>query len=771
MMEALPTEPFASHPLFIPDEKAEEYNSRILASSSLHDHEVVRKRFACPPQERMSLLFFRSIFTRLGNQFKGECKEEDGDDNIPIEAFQRVFERLFYILGDDEGFCAEEYDENSNGFVGWGEFSIVFHNRAISIKWSLPERIYRTFDDPDSSILAQFVSIFVLLTITASSLTFILSTTEEFEKHEDFFQKVETVCLIIFCIEFLFRLSTCWAVRPEVLDKEKLLEMTVGDGVITLARPFRRFISFLIAPSNIIDLAAILPGILESLNVKLEGGGFVVLRLVRLTRVFRAFKNPTLQEPVIVIRRTMQQSTKALYILAFNLMLGILIFGTLIYEFEKGEEQNGECCFRRIDSYKNETSGKDVGVFEDSTTPFSSIPHAMWWAVVTATTVGYGDMFPVTTRGYVVATATMICSLVILALPIGVIGGNFTEAWDEVKEVKKEKDEEQKKDRVFITSAIQRIEPFELSRLMLIEVWNERFPPTDQDQAFGPPREGVATRPHPAEFLGEVMLTLDLTPNQDVVCGPITLPLRANREHIVDRDVAGSLTVSYQWKPKVPATEGFQAKEKEMIQRAKTASGREILPDLYGELTVTLVGADNLLNVCYSKNERLARQLSNPYCIVFCYPNSPGDGQLKPVAWRSSTINQSLSPRWESGYTWKFEWRNNLPQQDEGEKTDGDGRPACASAASNPSPEAMPHEIAKLLGWLAQEMSQTRRDMKMIAEKLPGSDTPASGPPAGRMERPASGHARSLIHGGMHGTTAGNSDPMVMMPGMMDHQG
>jgi len=767
MMEALPTEPFASHPLFIPDEKAEEYNSRILASSSLHDHEVVRKRFACPPQERMSLLFFRSIFTRLGNQFKGECKEEDGDDNIPIEAFQRVFERLFYILGDDEGFCAEEYDENSNGFVGWGEFSIVFHNRAISIKWSLPERIYRTFDDPDSSILAQFVSIFVLLTITASSMTFILSTTEEFAKHQDLFEKVEVVCLIIFCIEFLARLSTCWAVRPEVLDKKRLLEMAVGDDVITLARPWRRVVNFLLSPANLIDLAAILPGVLELCSVKLEGGGFVVLRLVRLTRVFRAFKNPALQEPIIVIRQTMQQSTKALYILAFNMMLGILIFGTLIYEFERGQEneETGECCFRRIDTVKNETTGEDIIVLEDGVTPFSSIPHAMWWAVVTATTVGYGDMFPVTSKGYVVATATMISSLVILALPIGVIGGNFTKAWDEVKDLKSVREAEQKNDTAFITSAIQRIEPFQLSRLMLIEVWNERFPPKKEDLAFGdgPPGEKIACRPSGSEFLGEVMLTIDLPMNQEVTCGPITLPLAENRT-IVDREVAGSITLRYEWKPRAPSKDSEEAAK---LGMAKSLSRTDMIPELYGDLTVVLMGADGLLNVCYSIG-----QVSNSYGIIFCYPNSPSEKDpLKPVAWRSSTILNTLSPRWDQGYTWQFAWKA-IQEKPEGEgPTEGDGGPAAvASVASDRAgPEGMPPEIAKLLGWLGQEMSQARRDLgylNMLSEKVPASgvtEGPASQRPASA-SRPAS--AGRLIRG-----AAGTTDPMVMMPGMMNPSG
>merc|ERR1740138_1601582 len=125
------------------------------------------------------------------------------------------------------------------------------------------------------------------------------------------------------------------------MDKERLLRIACSNGPLRLATPQMRLIMWITSPSNVIDVVAILPGVLTWImklispdSEGLEGGGFVVLRLVRLTRMLRT---PKLAEPAFVIARTMSDSTKALYLLAFNAVLGILVFGSLMYLVEKGE--------------------------------------------------------------------------------------------------------------------------------------------------------------------------------------------------------------------------------------------------------------------------------------------------------------------------------------------------------------------------------------------------------------------------------------------------
>jgi hypothetical protein len=204
-----------------------------------------------------------------------------------------------------------------------------------------------------------------------------------------------------------------------------------------------------------------------------SGKGFVVLRLIRLTRVFKA---PALRESALVIARTVRKSTKAFYVLAFNLGLGIVIFGSLMYLAEIGKWDPVDRTYQRYEGRAwNATSAR----WEDSRaeSPFQSIPHAFWWAIVTASTVGYGDKFPTTTLGYIIAVATMMFSLVILALPVGVIGGNFGTVWKEVEGEKKAFVEGKQMEEATIKASFQRFAPHEhMSKLMLIDVWFDRFP-------------------------------------------------------------------------------------------------------------------------------------------------------------------------------------------------------------------------------------------------------------------------------------------------------
>merc|ERR1712196_717474 len=108
----------------------------------------------------------------------------------------------------------------------------------------------------------------------------------------------------------------------------------------------------------------------------------------------------------------------------FMLLIAVTLFSAFEYFFEMGT--------------KNDSTGKYMidayGVEQESL--FTSIPATMWWCVVTLMTVGYGDMYPYTPLGKVVGIIAMICAILILALPISVIGANFSQAWLSSKEAK-----------------------------------------------------------------------------------------------------------------------------------------------------------------------------------------------------------------------------------------------------------------------------------------------------------------------------------------------
>lgn len=700
---------------------AEENNWRVLTCcDSLFTSDQPNKNWFIRQEDPIPLLFLRQMFTRLyaqqqSQQLAQQCKHEADDDRvedeyeginqyIPTEAFQRAFERLFFALGESDGFNSKNYDRNNDGLISWTEFTYVFRDRGFHLSLTWPERIYITLDNPDSSYIAQLIQAFMLTVIVVSSLGFILSTSPNFQnspvgrdKPEPYkiFAVIENICLVIFLLEYVARLCTCWSVRVEVVDKTKLMNLVVGDGVLELSTPLGRLLRFIIAPANVIDFVAIAPGVLGWF-ITLEGGGFVVLRLVRLTRIFKAFKNPKLLEPVIVIARTMSQSTKALYLLAFNGLLGILISGSLMYLVEKGDWDASTRSFQR---YTGRTWDAEEGKWNDikEESPFYSIPHAFWWAVVTATTVGYGDTFPTTSWGYVVASATMVGSLVIAALPVGVIGGNFSQQWENYAKETKEKAEGIKNDLKFITEAIQRTDPGEMSKLLYIELWNERFHKDEHDlkegigadrhlkadhsgalddsfvaseKAKSEEREKLMAelrRPtHVAEFLGQAHVILDLPPNLPEKAnkwdsGPLTLPLRDGAEGpLRKRCMKGTVTIEYSWVPKQLRTDPAPLASAEDFskQRSKMTVGSvKDIECIQGDLKITLLRADNLINLSYSQGRRRG---SNPYARVLCYPNAPSSKFLHvPAVWRSETKWNTCRPEWNASHTLRYNWSHS----------------------------------------------------------------------------------------------------------------
>jgi len=644
------------------------------------------------------------------------------------------------------GFCAKDYDENGDGFVSWIEFFNVYRQRNIVVRLSLCERIFLTFDDPDSSVFAQILSIVLLSVILISSACFILSTVDEFQDRGEgpeplleapsptpLLKNIDLICLMLFCVEYLVRLATVWNVRMEVFKKNRLLDLVVGFDPIYLPGPGLRVLRFIFTPANLIDLAAILPAAISLLVSSSGNGGLVVLRIIRLTRIFRAFKSPALIEPVIVIGRTLTQSTKALYVLAFNLLLGIIISGSLMYLAEgQGQWDEAQQRYtRRVGWQWNATSQQMEEVTEVS--PFQSIPHTFWWAIVTITTVGYGDLVnhPRTGWGYVVTMITMVFSLVMLALPVGVIGGTFSQVWSEFDEERKREAELVRQELFFVTTSLQRLDPEQMCRMMLVEVW-------DDHGLLGQAK----ARSAPFRFMGEAKLELELPCNTRIMRQK-TLQLQPNMD-LVARKVSGEVTMRYSWTPK-GFEDNCQVDEKRFASRPSRdlsqvdviGLGKMMDPELEGRLEVTIVSANRLINL-----GNTARQgASNPYCMVFVYPIRPAAGSLlRPCVWQTPTAPRTLSPCWEVSHIFDYNWSAPFAREDmvvsrvesgaEAEMLEAQGLGLGVEKLG---------EVAQLIRVLAAELQQLKEEVKMIASRLdwlslaPGSSaalaSAASSPP------------------------------------------
>ncbi len=231
-------------------------------------------------------------------------------------------------------------------------------------------------------ILNAFLIILILLNIVAV----ILETEHDiYEAHRDFFNYFDLISVIIFSIEYVLRVWSC-------THEEKYQHWFWGR------------LRYMVSWEGLIDLVAILPYYLHSILVF----DLRVLRILRLLRLLRIFRLTSYMKSTHVIANVFRNRFQEL-LLSLVLSTGLIIISSCLVYFAEHNTQPEE---------------------------FSSIPKTLWWSVVTLTTVGYGDMVPVTIIGKILTGVILLIGVALFALPAGIITAGFL---DEMRSHKKEK--------------------------------------------------------------------------------------------------------------------------------------------------------------------------------------------------------------------------------------------------------------------------------------------------------------------------------------------
>ena len=252
------------------------------------------------------------------------------------------------------------------------------------------KKIYQLIErSTDGNVLSLLYDIVMLTAITASIIPLM------FVKDYPVFHTIEQVTVTIFIIDYLLR----WLTADYRLGK---------GGWSFLLYPFTGW--------AIIDLLSILPGLhILSDTFKI----FRLTRMLRLLRILRLFKFIRYTDKIQVLARVVQKERKVLVSVLAVALFYVFLTALIMFNAEpRFDPENGSETF---------------GTFFD----------ALYWATVTLTTVGYGDMIPVTDIGRFISMISSLFGVAIIALPSGVITASYLE---EIRKTREEEENTQKKE-------------------------------------------------------------------------------------------------------------------------------------------------------------------------------------------------------------------------------------------------------------------------------------------------------------------------------------
>jgi len=240
---------------------------------------------------------------------------------------------------------------------------------------SLKKKIFNIIQIGDkSNRISRAFDIFITITIVSNILVTFAQTFDELSRITMGLKVIEYVTLGIFCVEYVLRIWTAEYLYPNIGRRQAKLR-------------------FLISFDGVIDLLTIVPVFFLS--------GFVIFRMLRVARIFHLFRLNAKYDSFNVITTVLYEKRNQIISSVFIVLILMLASSLCMYSVEHDTQP---------DVFRNAFSG-------------------VWWSMSTLLTVGYGDIYPVTTLGRVMAICIAYLGVGAVAIPTGIISAGFVEQY------------------------------------------------------------------------------------------------------------------------------------------------------------------------------------------------------------------------------------------------------------------------------------------------------------------------------------------------------
>ena len=254
----------------------------------------------------------------------------------------------------------------------------------LAMSQSLKARVFGILEpgDEDSKYFDPLIMGLIMLNVVAVVLETVQSI---YTPYAHVFYAFDVFSVAVFTVEYILRI---WSCTEDFRFRD----------------PVRGRLRFMVTPMAIVDLMAVLPFYLPFVSADLR-----FMRAMRLFRLFRILKLARYSESLQTFIDVLRLKKEELILMFFAIMILLIVSSSLVYDAEHEAQPDA----------------------------FASIPAAMWWGIVTLATVGYGDVYPVTTWGRLIGSVVVVLGIGLFALPTGVLASGFAEVLARKKEKQK----------------------------------------------------------------------------------------------------------------------------------------------------------------------------------------------------------------------------------------------------------------------------------------------------------------------------------------------